>query len=47
MRHDQRERMINEWMAIRSSEGDIEFAWRKLKNRWLLSQFSIPRVGFL
>lgn len=40
---EQREALVREWVRITSREGNIESAWRALKNRSQLVQFATRR----
>lgn len=40
---EQRDVLAREWVRITSGEGDIESAWRALKNRSQLVQFATRR----
>ena len=39
----QRDVLVREWVRITSGEGNIESAWRELKNRSQLVQFATRR----
>ena len=40
---EQRDVLVREWVRITNGEGNIELAWRALKNRSQLVQFATRR----